>query len=160
MEELALQVSRLPSVEAVILGGSASTGMLDQCSDYYLYLYTREAIEPALREAILGPRAARLELQRDYWEWEDTWIEHDGTKFEIRCRGCGNTEQEVERRLSRYEASVGYTSCVLHTLAHGHILVDQRRRQIIWEITLPVTLRIIWHTILPAIWHTHSISPS
>jgi hypothetical protein len=29
-EELALQVSRLPSVEAVILGGSAPTGMLDQ----------------------------------------------------------------------------------------------------------------------------------
>jgi Domain of unknown function (DUF4037) len=125
VEELALQVSRLPSVEAVILGGSASTGMLDQCSDYDLYLYTREAIEPALREAILGPRAARLELQRDYWEWEDTWIAHDGTKFEIMYRGCGNAEQEVERRLSRYEASVGYTTCVLHTLAHGHILVDQ-----------------------------------
>lgn len=125
VQELASQVSRLPSVEAVILGGSFSTGMPDQRSDYDLYAYTREAIEPALREAVLRPRAARLELQRDFWEWEDTWIEHDGTKFEIMYRGCGNAEEEVEKRLCRYEASVGYTTCVLHTLAHGHILVDR-----------------------------------
>jgi hypothetical protein len=125
VEELAWEVSRLPSVEAVILGGSFSTGMLDERSDHDLYAYTREAIAPVLREAILRPRAARLELQRDFWEWEDTWIEHDGTKFEIMYRGCGNSEEEVEKRLCRCEASVGYTTCVLHTLAHGHILADR-----------------------------------
>ena len=70
--------------------------MTDQRSDCDLYVYTRQPIKPALREAILSPRAARLELQRDFWEWEDTWIEHDGTKFEIMYRGCGHTEQEVE----------------------------------------------------------------
>jgi hypothetical protein len=115
----------LPHVEAVILGGSSTTGMIDEHSDRDLYVYTRQVIEPALREAILKPRAARLELQRDFWEWEDTWIEHDGTKFEIMYRGCGHAEQEVESRLRRWEASVGYTTCVLHTLAHGHLLVDR-----------------------------------
>src|SRR5579864_2155869 len=111
LKELALQVSRLPSVEAVILGGSVSTGAMDERSDYDLYLYSREAIDPGLREALLRPRAVRLELQRDFWEWEDTWIDQDGTKFEIMYRGCGNAEQEVEKRLRRYEASVGYTTC-------------------------------------------------
>ena len=124
-KQLASQVSTLPHVEAVILGGSSATGMIDEHSDRDLYVYTRQAIEPALREAILKPRAARLELQRNFWEWEDTWVEHDGTKFEIMYRGCGHAEQEVERRLCRYEASVGYTTCVLHTLAHGHVLVDR-----------------------------------
>lgn len=66
LEELAYQVSTLAHVEAVILGGSISTGMTDQHSDYDLYAYTRQPIEPALREAILRPRAARLELQRDF----------------------------------------------------------------------------------------------
>jgi uncharacterized protein DUF4037/nucleotidyltransferase-like protein len=125
LEELVSQVSTLAHIEAVILGGSISTGMTDQRSDYDLYVFTRQPIEPALREAILSPRAARLELQREFWEWEDAWIEHDGTKFEIMYRGCGHTEQEVERRLSRYEACVGYTTCVLYTLAYGHVLVDQ-----------------------------------
>jgi hypothetical protein len=64
-------------------------------------------------------------LQRDFWEWEDTWIEQDGTKVEKLYRGCGHVEEEVERRLSRCEASVGYTTCVLHTLAHGRVLVDR-----------------------------------
>lgn len=125
IQELASQVSRLDSVEAVILGGSISTGLLDERSDCDLYVYTREAINPELREAILKPRAARLELQRDFWEWEDTWIEPDGSKFEIMYRGCDHAEQEVEKQLSRCEASVGYTTCVLHTLAHGQALVDQ-----------------------------------
>jgi Domain of unknown function (DUF4037)/Nucleotidyltransferase domain len=124
-ERLASQVSKLPHVEAVILGGSSSTGMIDEHSDHDLFVYTRQAIEPALREAILKPRAVRLELQRDFWEWEDTWIEQDGTKFEIMYRGCGHAEQEVETRLCRCEASVGYTTCVVHTLAHGHVLVDR-----------------------------------
>jgi Domain of unknown function (DUF4037) len=125
INELASQLSALPYVEAVILGGSISTGMVDDRSDCDLYVYTRQAIDPAAREAILRPRAARLELQRDFWEWEDTWIEHDGTKFEIMYRGCGHAEEEVERRLFRYEASVGYTTCVLHTMAHGQVSVDR-----------------------------------
>jgi hypothetical protein len=107
LREVAQAVSALPSVEAVILGGPVSTGMVDERSDSDLYVFTREAIEPALREAILRPRSIRLELQRDFWEWEDTWIERDGTKFEIMYRGCKNTEQEIERRLCSYEASVG-----------------------------------------------------
>jgi len=125
VSELASQLSALPYVEAVILGGSISTGMVDDRSDCDLYVYARQAIDPVTREAILRPRAARLELQRDFWEWEDTWIEHDGAKFEIMYRGCGHAEQEVEKRLFRYEASVGYTTCVLHTLAHGQVLVDR-----------------------------------
>jgi hypothetical protein len=31
----------------------------------------------------------------------------------------------VDRRLRCCEASVGYTTCVLHTLAHGHVLADR-----------------------------------
>lgn len=125
VSELASQLALLPSVEAVILGGSISTGLVDDRSDCDLYAYTRQAIQTSAREAILGPRAARLELQRDFWEWEDTWIEHDGKKFEVMYRGCEHAEQEVERRLLRYEASVGYTTCVLHTLAHCQVLVDR-----------------------------------
>ena len=125
LEELASRMSKLDHVEAVVLGGSISTGLADERSDYDLYVYTRQPVEITAREAILRPRASRLELQRDFWEWEDTWIERDGTKLEIMYRGCGHAEQEVERRLQYCEASVGYSTCVLHTLAHGHVLADR-----------------------------------
>jgi hypothetical protein len=124
LEELASRMSKLEQVEAVILGGSIPTGLADERSDYDLYVYTRQPVEITAREAILRPRASRIELQRDFWEWEDTWIERDGTKFEMMYRGCGHAEQEVESRLHRCKASVGYTTCVLHTLAHGHVLAD------------------------------------
>ena len=102
INELASQLSALAYVEAVILGGSISTGMFDDRSDCDLYVYTRQAIDPVAREAILRRRASRLELQRNFWEWEDTWIEHDGAKFEIMYRGCRHAEEEVERQLFRY----------------------------------------------------------
>jgi len=87
----------LDHVEAIILGGSISTDLADERSDYDLYVYTRKPVEVRLREAILRPRAARLELHRDFWEWEDAWIERDDTKFEIMYRGCGHAEEEVEK---------------------------------------------------------------
>lgn len=118
-------MSKLDHVEALILGGSISTGLLDERSDCDLYAYTRQAIKPELREQILKPRAARLELQREFWEWEDTWIDRNGGKFEIMYRGCEHAEQEVKKRLHHYEASVGYSTCVLHTLAYGVVLVDR-----------------------------------
>lgn len=125
LEELVSRLSVLDHVEAIILGGSISTDLADERSDYDLYVYTRKPVEVRLREAILRPRAARLELHRDFWEWEDAWIERDDTKFEIMYRGCGHAEEEVEKRLCRCEASVGCTTCVLHTLAHGQVLADR-----------------------------------
>ena len=63
VEKLASQLSELAYVEAVILGGSISTGISDGRSDCDLYVYTWQPIDLPLREAILKPRAARLELQ-------------------------------------------------------------------------------------------------
>jgi hypothetical protein len=42
--------------------------MVDDRSDCDLYVYARQAIDLVAREAILRPRAFRLELQRDFSE--------------------------------------------------------------------------------------------
>jgi predicted nucleotidyltransferase len=76
VHDLALQVSKLDHVEAVILGGSISTGIIDGRSDIDLYVYARQAIEVALRERILKPRAARLELQRTACDLENCVADH------------------------------------------------------------------------------------
>jgi predicted nucleotidyltransferase len=49
LEELASQMSALEPVEAVILGGSISTGLNDERSDYDLYVYTRQPVEVTVR---------------------------------------------------------------------------------------------------------------
>ena len=52
LEELASRLSILDHVEAVIVGGSISTGLADERSDYDLYVYTRQPVEVTLREAL------------------------------------------------------------------------------------------------------------
>ena len=58
IEELAANFAELEVVEALVLGGSAATGLADEWSDYDLYAYTRDSL--GLSSA--GPRQSRAAL--------------------------------------------------------------------------------------------------
>jgi beta-lactamase class A len=62
------------------------------------------------RARLLKPRAARLELHNTFFEWSDEWIEPDGAVFGLMYRSCDLIEANVEARLGRGEASVGYST--------------------------------------------------
>ena len=44
IEELAANFAESEDVEALVLGGSAATGLADEWSDYDLYAYTRGVV--------------------------------------------------------------------------------------------------------------------
>lgn len=125
LNELASLFARNSAIQAVVLSGSVASGMVDDRSDFDLYLYSRGAVSPNFREEILRPRAKHLEIQRVFWEEEDAWIEHDGTQFEAMYRSCDWADNEINARLDRFEASIGYTTAFLFNISRSHILFDR-----------------------------------
>jgi Nucleotidyltransferase domain len=123
---IAERLAQIPSVWAVVLGGSHGTETADLGSDVDLYVYAEE--EPSL--------ASRLDLARafsrpawvgctafgpgDEWPtigsqpavdliyWTPAWI-----------------EEQLARVLDRYEASVGYSTCFWHTVRQSVPLFDR-----------------------------------
>src|SRR5258708_9193852 len=110
LRDLVCCFAQNPDVEAVVLSGSAAGGVLDHRSDFDVYVYSREFIPVDFREAMLRPRAQLLEEHRKFWEDEDAWIEHDGSKVEAMYRSCELTEAERTARWKRNEAPVAYTA--------------------------------------------------
>jgi predicted nucleotidyltransferase len=101
IEELAANFAKLEDVEALVLAGSAATGLADEWSDYDLYANTRGMVPIEFRAELLKPRAARLELHNTFWEWSDEWVESDGSVFDLMYRSCDAIEVDVEAKLGR-----------------------------------------------------------
>jgi predicted nucleotidyltransferase len=126
INELAASFAKREGVEALVLAGSAATGLADEGSDYDLYAYTRETVPVEFRAQLLKPRAARLELHNTFWEWSDEWVEPDGTPFDLMYRSCDAIEADVEAKLGRGEATVGYSTCLCHSVLQATPVFDRR----------------------------------
>ena len=71
----------LPQVVAVALAGSRTTGAANEASDYDFYVYIQDEIPVNVREAIAREFAQRLEINNQFWEPGDEWIDSNS--------GCG-----------------------------------------------------------------------
>lgn len=111
-------------VEAVSWGGSAALQRADALSDYDLYVYSRTPVPLKVRERIVSSRACRYQLDNTFWELEDDWTESNGAEFNMMYRSCQEAEEEIERRLRRHVASLGYTTAWCFSISHGQILAD------------------------------------
>jgi len=120
--------AELPQVEAIALGGSLSSGQPDAASDIDLYVYTNVEIALGERRSIVerSGGASETSLGMTFWgpgdEWYDasTGIEVDIVYFEATWM-----EDQIERVLTRNQASLGYTTCLWHTVQQGLILFDR-----------------------------------
>ena len=126
IEELAVNFAALEEVEALVLAGSAATGLADEWSDYDLYAYTRGAVPIEFRAKLLKPRAGRLELHNTFWEWSDEWVEPDGTIFDLMYRSCDMIEADVEAKLGRGVAALGYSTSLCHSVLQATPVFDRR----------------------------------
>ena len=126
INKLAASLAKLEGVEALVLAGSAANGLVDEWSDYDLYAYTREMVPVEFRAKLLTPRAAKLELHNTFWEWSDEWLEPDGTQFDLMYRSCDAIEADVEAKLSRGQAAVGYSTSLCHSVLQATAVFDRR----------------------------------
>jgi len=124
-QEIANHFGQVPMVEAVVLAGSTTAGTADSHSDLDLYVYYRAEVPISFRTAFIAPRARQTEINNQFWETEDAWIETaSGTKVEIMYRDLRWTQEHLHGLLQHHRASTGYTTCIWHNIATSHILVD------------------------------------
>jgi len=107
-EQIAAMYGTLPQVEAVALAGSHTTGHADPGSDIDLYVYLREALPADVRTSMIRARAERMEINNQFWEPGDEWI-----------------EDQLDRVLVRHEASVGYSTCFWYNVLTSRGLYDK-----------------------------------
>jgi predicted nucleotidyltransferase len=124
-EAVARDFSRLPEVQAVLLGGSHATGKADETSDIDLYIYTGKEILIETRASIIKPRASYAELENKFWETEDNWIEKiDGRKIEVIYRGNWVVEH-LENLLENHQVQMGYSTSIWHSVLTSVILFER-----------------------------------
>jgi predicted nucleotidyltransferase len=104
--------SSLPQVVAVVLAGSRTTTVTDESSDFDFYVYVKEEIPVDIREAIARKFSDRIAINNQFWEPGDEWIDiNTGCGIDIMYRQPEWIEEELDRVLVKYQASVGYSTC-------------------------------------------------
>lgn len=118
--------AKLLSVEAVALGGSIVASASDSESDIDLYVYVTESLPLAERRRIATESASQSEVDNQFWEPGDEWIDAaTGIHVDVMFRSPGWIEDQVDRVLTRHEASVGYSTCFWHNVRVSHALFDR-----------------------------------
>jgi predicted nucleotidyltransferase len=123
---LVKELSERDEVEAIVLGGSRATGKNDKDSDYDVYVYLSEEMDPEVRKNILQIYCNYIELNNTYWEAEDDCTLNDGTVIELIYRNLDQFNGMIDNIIIKGNASNGYTTCMWHNLLTGKILFDRR----------------------------------
>lgn len=94
-----------------------------------MYVCTRDSIPLGVRRSLIertgGATQANLDL--NYWGPGDEWL-HAPTGLEVDVVYFDTVwmEDQTVRVLEKHQASLGYTTCVWHTIRHSVILFDPR----------------------------------
>jgi predicted nucleotidyltransferase len=125
-EEVVARYRLLPQVEAVAMAGSQTAGTADDSSDIDLYVYLRSEIPLSVREEIATARAEYAEVDNRFWEPGDEWIDADtGIHVDVMFRSVEWIEEQLDRVLRKYEASVGYSTCLWYNVLSSQALYDR-----------------------------------
>lgn len=122
------ELSALPEIEAIALGGSRAGIHFDEKSDYDIYLYCTSPIPVSLRREILEKYSSRLELGNQYWELEDNGTFQNGIDFDILYRNLDDFTAGIARVVEDCQPQNAYTTCMWHNLCTCRILLDKQGR--------------------------------
>ncbi len=119
------EISNLPQVEAIALGGSRATGRNDEKSDYDVYVYITDPIPEHDRKGILGKYCRYMEIGNAFWELEDDVTLKDGIDMDIIYRNRKDFEKTVSSVVIDCVPQNGYTTCMWHNLITSRIVADK-----------------------------------
>ena len=139
------ELSRLPQVEAIALGGSRATGRNDAKSDYDVYIYLTGPVEETCRRTILSKYCRYMEIGNTFWELEDDVTLLDGIDMDIIYRNLEDFARGIASVVDDCTAWNGYTTCMWHNLITSRILFDRTGRlqklQASYQIPYPQKLK-------------------
>lgn len=122
------ELSALPEVEAIALGGSRASGAYDEKSDYDVYVYVLSNIPEEIRRDILSKYCSVTEIGNHFWEAEDNVTLSEGTDMDIIYRRLDSFAEEVADAAERFAAHNGYTTCMWHNLKQCRVITDKNGR--------------------------------
>jgi hypothetical protein len=126
IDDLAAEFANIAEVEAVALGGSRASGWEDDASDIDIYVYSKASVPLERRSALARRRGDPIEIDNRYWETGDEWDEQEtGVHVDVMYRALGATYTDLSRVLQQHEASIGYTTCIVHNLSTCRVLFDR-----------------------------------
>lgn len=128
VKQLFGELSALPQVEALALGGSRAGDTFDEKSDYDVYLYCTKSVDEEARRRILSEYCNRMELGNHFWEYEDNCTLNNGIDIDILYRNLDDFARDVARVVEKHQAGNGYTTCMWHNLMTCKIISDKNGR--------------------------------
>ena len=128
VEELFKEISLLPEVEAIALGGSRAGEVYDENSDYDVYVYCIRDISEEVRTQILSKYCRVMEIGNHFWEYEDNCTLNNGVDIDILYRNLEDFVQDVASVVERHQARNGYTTCMWHNLKYCKVIYDRDGR--------------------------------
>lgn len=128
INDLFHELSALPQVEAIALGGSRAGDHFDEKSDYDIYLYCTAPVSEEDRRKILEKYASYVEYSNQYWELEDNGTLINGIDFDLLLRNLDNFVTGVAAVVEDYHPSNAYTTCMWHNLITCKIVYDENGR--------------------------------
>ena len=128
VNQLFEQLSTLPQVEAIALGGSRAGVRYDEKSDYDVYLYCTAPVPEESRRGILERFCSYMELGNSFWEYEDNCTLKSGIDIDILYRNLDNFCSDVASVVELHQPHNGYTTCMWHNLLNSKILYDRDGR--------------------------------
>ena len=144
-DKLWLEFTKFPEVTAIVLGGSRSGNNYDEISDYDLYIYCTSIPDKDCRKLILDKYCSYIELNNQFWEFEDDCTLSDGVDIDIIYRNINDFENNIENVVEKYQASNGYTTCFWHNLKNSKVLYDPHKEfykiQERFEVPFPKELK-------------------
>ena len=125
LDQMIDHLSQLKTVGFIMLGGSHVNDNADALSDYDIYIYSSDLIDPTIRKNIITPYCQCLELNNHYWETEDDGILADGIKFNLIYRQLDWISSQLRSVVFHHRASIGYTTCLWHNFITSKIIYDR-----------------------------------
>ncbi len=128
VNELFRELSQLPQIEAIALGGSRAGAHYDENSDYDVYLYCTGSVDPAVRQNILTKYCSYMEIGNQFWETEDNCTLKNGIDIDILYRDLDGFCQDLSYVVEQCQPYNAYTTCMWHNLLTCKILFDRNGR--------------------------------
>jgi len=127
-EKLVAELSELPQIEAIALGGSRAGTRFDDKSDYDVYLYCTGPVSVEARRRILEKYCSYMELGNSFWELEDNCTLSNGIDMDILYRNLDDFTRGLSYVVEQCHPYNGYTTCMWHNLLTCRILYDRDGR--------------------------------
>ncbi len=112
-------------VDAIALGGSRSTGVCDEKSDYDIYVYCKGELTNEMKSNAITPHCIEAEIGNHYWELEDNCILKNGIAIDIIYRKTEMFADYLKMVVDEGNSFNGYTTCFWHNILNSKVLFDK-----------------------------------